>query len=60
VRANTLLAIRGDSELHAGDEMLILADPDRRDELDATVTRAATPTTTAPHDSVTPKRPDAG
>jgi cell volume regulation protein A len=36
VRDNRLLAVRGDTELLAGDQVLILADPDLRDVLGAT------------------------
>jgi len=36
VRSDRLLPVRGDSTLQAGDEVLVLADPDLHDVLAAT------------------------
>jgi cell volume regulation protein A len=40
VRDKRLLQVRGDRELQAGDDVLVLADPDSRDDLAATFQRA--------------------
>ena len=40
VRNNRLLAVSGDSQLHAGDQLLIIADPDLHDTLTATFATA--------------------
>lgn len=40
VRNNRLLPVSGDSQLHAGDQLLIIADPDQHDTLTATFATA--------------------
>jgi len=41
VRDQRLLPVRGDSELRAGDEVLVIADPDQYDALAATFSTPA-------------------
>jgi cell volume regulation protein A len=41
VRDHRLLPVRGESELRAGDEVLVIASPDRREDITALFTRRA-------------------